>query len=159
VLCQTAQKIVATYDGFGIGNDSGELVTKYKLQTWSRAGLIDTVFHGGEWHYLLYVPTRAVWTDLPEYFDSAIIDISGNILTKDLLVYELPTMEAIIPDSLYYEEWTFSEKAVRKFRKKKQNNNDFIYHNLSNGFKPAKHKSDLNDKAKEAKEKKEKKNG
>jgi len=130
--------------------------------------LIDTVWVEGEWHFLLYVPTRVVWYEsitYPIYFDSAIITVLGNIQGKDLLVFEINSdstfKEVIIPDSLYYEEWIYSKmkvRKVRKFRIKKDNNNHFIYHNLSPGFKVARHKSDLNDKAKKAKKEKEKGN-
>lgn len=143
-------------------------MTNMLLTKWARAGLIDTVLLSGadgnfDWHFRMLVPTRAVWTDLPEFFDSAIIDIPGNIQGKDIIVFEVNPdgsfKEAIIPDSLYFEQWIYSEKTIQKFKKKKQNNNDFLYHNLSPGFKPAKHKDDLDDKAKKEKEKKEKKNG
>ena len=157
VQSQTAQKIVTTYDSFGLTEDSGELQTYALLTKWARAGLLDTVLQAGEWHFQMYAPRRAVWIDLPEHFNSAILDLPDNILKKDFILYDDVTEEAIIPDSLYYEEWTFSQKAVKEFRIKKTNNDHFVYHNLSPGFLPAKHKSDLDKKAKKEKEKKEKK--
>ncbi len=162
VASQIQQKIVVTYDTFGLTDDSGEFTTHNLLTQWARAGLIDTVLLPGiggnfEWHFQMYAPRRAVWIDLPENFNSAIIYLPGNIQDKDFILYDDVSGEAIIPDSLYYEEWTFPQKSVRKFKVKKINNNHFVYHNLSPGFLPAKHKSDLDKKAKEEKEKKEKK--
>lgn len=80
-----------------------------------------------------------------------------NIMKQDLLIYDWDTEEAVIPDTIWIEEWIFSKKKIRKLDPiAKQNNDDFVYHNLSPGFYPAKHKSDLDEKAKKAKEKREK---
>lgn len=157
VQSQTAQKIITTYDNFGLTEDSGEFLTGTLLTQWARAGLIDTFLQSGEWHFQLFVPTRAVWINLSESFNSAILDLPDNVLKKDFILYDNVTEEAIIPDSLYFEEWTFSQKAIRKFKIKKTDNNHFIYGNLSPGFQPAVSKSNLNKKAKEEKKKKEKK--
>lgn len=162
-LCQIPQKIVTTYgeNGFALGSSSDELTTGLKLRDYARAGLIDTFFQAGEWHYRVFVPVKAVWINLPNHFDSAVLDLPDNIAKKDLILYEINPdgsfKEAIIPDSLWVEEWEFSKKKVRKLDPFiKRDNNDFIYYNLSPGFYPAKHKKDLDKKAKKEKEKKDK---
>ncbi len=155
--CQTPQKIVVDFELVFQG-DSIDFGQWLQLRDWARSSLIDSFEQDGIWNYRMFVPIKAVYLDLPEHFDSAIYPTPDNILKNGYVLYEYHSGNSIIPDSLYFEEWVFSlgKKDVRKFKVKKQNNNDFIYHNLSPGFKPAKHKSDLDDKAKVEKDKKEK---
>ena len=158
-LCQIQHQIVTTYgrNSFALGSDLEELITKGKLIKYSRAGLIDSFMVGSEKHYRLYVPVKAVWSNLPQYFDTAVIQLPDNILKQDLVVYDYLTEEAIIPDTLWIAEWEFSKKKIRKLNPiVKKNKNDYIYHYLSEGMKPAKHKQELDDKAKKEKAKKEK---
>ncbi len=115
--------------------------------------MIDSFFEGSEKHYRMYVPVKMVWVNLPEFYDTAIIQTPDHVLKQQAFLYNWTTGEAIIPDTIFIEEWEFSKKKIRKLLPiVKKNDNDYIYHYLSPGLKPAKSKSELDKKAKKAKE-------
>jgi hypothetical protein len=129
------------------------MFSKAKLIKYSRAGLIDSFFVGPEKHYRMYVPVRIVWSNLPQYYSTEVIQTPDNITKQDAIIVNWTTEEGVIPDSIFIEEWEFSKKKIRRLPVVvKSGPNDFIYGHLSPAFSPAKSKSDLDKKAKKAKE-------